>query len=208
MIGQLIDAVANLEEEKTLQMIEALLQADTEPMEIIHACQQGVSIVGERYSLGTYYLSDLIMASEILNSASELLQPFISTGESVGSGTKVIIGTIHGDIHDIGKNIMMFFLKAAVFQIFDLGVNVPQEKFLEAIEETGAKIVGVSVLLSYCFNEIKKLNELLIEAGLRDQVKLIVGGYPVNQAFMEYVGADFYANDAKAAIKIFKDLAN
>jgi methanogenic corrinoid protein MtbC1 len=207
MKKSLVEAIANLEEDKALEIVSNLLTNGIDPQEIISSCNLGVKKVGEKYKFGIYYLSDLIMSSEILIGVTKLLEPHIKINKVTHTEVDIVIGTIHGDIHDIGKNILIFILRSAGFKIHDLGVNVPQENFLRALEQTGSSILCVSVLLSSCFNEVKKLNILLQESGLREKVKFIIGGAPVNEALKDYVGADYYSNDAIKSLEIFHNLA-
>ena len=208
MKDELIDAIARLDETSSINQVKDMLQQGINPVDIMRWSQEGVKLVGERYSFGIYYLSDLIMSSEILKEIFYMLSPGIEL-EYIEQQEKeeIIVGTIQGDIHDLGKDILIFTLRSAGFKVHDLGVDVPAEKFIKKIQETGARIIGVSVLLNFCFNEIKKLNELLTESGLRNKVKVIVGGYPVNQAVNEFVGADYYSNDALEALSIIKNIA-
>jgi methanogenic corrinoid protein MtbC1 len=203
MKNLLIESIANLEEERTLELVKELLVSGVDPQVIIKCCSLGVGKVGDRYNSGIYYLSDLIMSSEILSVAIELLEPHLKIKKVAHSDMEIVIGTIHGDIHDLGKNILIFVLRAAGFKVYDLGVNVPQENYIKALEQTGSKIVCVSVLLTSCFNEVKKLNLLLNESGLREKVKFVIGGGPVNEELRDYVGADYYSNDAIKSLSFF-----
>lgn len=208
MEKKLTEAFVNLEEHETLETVRQMLQDGKDALEIIENCRNGIQIIGEKYYYGIYYLSDLIVAGEMFRSIINILEldaPEFSCLDSFAAENKpkVIIGTIHGDIHNLGKDIMIFVLRSSGFQVYDLGVNVPPEEFVKAIGQTGARVLGVSVLLTFCFNEVKKLVELLKETGLREKVKVIVGGYPVNEAFREYVGADYCGGDAVSSLDVF-----
>lgn len=207
MSDELIYAMANLEEEKTLAIVREKLQAGEAAFEIVEQCRKGVEIVGQRYSEATYYLSDLIMSEAIFKEVMDVVEPYFPKNSAETNGMKVIMGTIEGDIHDLGKNIVIYLLRSSGYYVYDLGVDVPPEKFIEAIKETGASIVGVCVLLTYCIGSIKKLVDLLVETGFRDQVKVVLGGYPVNAQVKEYTGADYYANDATRGLKIFEQIS-
>lgn len=209
MEKQLVTALVNLEEDRTLEIVHKMIKEGKGALDIIECCRSGLKIIGEKYHYGIYYLSDLIVASELFNLilhslelnnlSSNCLDEIVDINKP-----KVIIGTIHGDIHDMGKNIIKFVLSSSGFQVYDLGVDVSPDKFVKAVEKNDARIIGVSVLLTFCFNEVKKLMELLIEAGLRDKVKVIVGGYPVTDAFIEYVKADYCGGDAFSSLDVFK----
>jgi methylmalonyl-CoA mutase cobalamin-binding domain/chain len=170
---------------------------------IVEQCRKGVEIVGKRYSEGSYYLSDLIMSEAILKEVMEIIEPHFPENNTDSNGTGVIIGTIEGDIHDLGKNVIIYLLRSSGYQVYDLGVDVPPERFVEAIKETGAKIVGVCVLLTFCIGYVKKLVDLLEESGLREKVTIVVGGYPVDEQVREYTGADYISNNGAKALEIF-----
>lgn len=204
MKNELITAISNLDEETTLEIVKAKVSNGEAPLAIIEQCRQGVQIVGQRYADEEYFLSDLIMSEEIMRGVVEILEPYFK--QCYRNGVKVIMGTIEGDIHDIGKNIVINLLRSIGFEIYDLGVDVPPENFLKKIIETDAAIVGISVLLTYSINSVKKLIKLLNEAGVRDRVTIIIGGYPVNERIREYTGADYAENDVIKAVELIKKL--
>lgn len=206
MKEELINAIANLEEEKTLELVREKLKAGETPLEIVEQCKQGVEIVGKKYSEEVYYLSDLIMSEEILRRIMEILNPYFSKNTEQ-NGIKIVMGTIEGDIHDLGKNIVINLLKSHGFEVYDLGVDVHPEKFIKAIYETGARIIGISVLLTFSIGSVKRVIELLKEAGLREKVTVLLGGYPINERILQFTGADYYEKDAIKAVKLFKQVA-
>lgn len=205
MKEDLINAIAELDEEKALQLARDKVKNGETPLEIVEQCRLGVEQVGKRYSEETYYLSDLIMSEEILRGIMEILEPYFSEHRHK-NGVKVVIGTIEDDIHDLGKNIIVSLLRSEGFEVYDLGVDVKPDQFIQKITETGAAIVGISVVLTFSINYVKKLLKLLEEAGLRDKVKIIIGGYPVNEMIREYTGADYFETDAKRAVKLIKKI--
>lgn len=207
MSENLIDAMANLEEDNALALVKKKLMQGETAYEIVEQCRKGVEIVGKRYSEGTYYLSDLIMSEAIFKEVMDITEPYFPKNGVDTNGVQVIMGTIEGDIHDLGKNIVIYLLRSSGYRVHDLGVDVSPEKFVEAIKETGAKIVGVCVLLTFCIGYVKKLVDLLEETGLRDKVAVVLGGYPVDQQVKEYTGADRYANDAVKALEIFENIS-
>lgn len=207
MSDDLISAMANLEEEKALALVRNKIEAGETAFEIVEQCRKGVEIVGKRYSEGNYYLSDLIMSEAIFKEVMDITEPHFPKNGVETNGVQVIMGTIEGDIHDLGKNIVIYLLRSSGYRVHDLGVDVPPEKFIEAIRETGAKIVGVCVLLTFCIGYVKKLVDMLEEIGLRDDVAVVLGGYPVDEQVKEYTGADRYANDAVNALEIFEQIS-
>ncbi|MDP4125827.1 MAG: cobalamin-dependent protein [Bacillota bacterium] len=208
MEDELQEALADLDEEKTLRLVEERIQAGCTTLDIIESCRRGVELVGVKYSNNDYFLSDLIMSEEILKEVMRILEPHIPLNDSNDGLTSppIVMGTIEGDIHDLGKNLVIYLLRSSGYQVYDLGVNVTPERFIQALNETNASILGISVLLSFCVGSIKKVIDLLIDAGMRDKVKVVVGGYPVNQQVQEYTGADFYANDVTEAMNIYRQI--
>lgn len=163
--------------------------------------------VGELFSEQKYFISQLIYSAEILKQVMKKVDPLLAGVQTAGgSSGKVIIGTVKGDIHDIGKNIVITLLKGSGFEVIDLGVDVPTEKFVEAVKESGAKVLGLSALLNFTYPVMKEVVDAVNAAGLRDQVKIIVGGTPVNEQVREYSGADYYAMDAVAGVRICKEV--
>ncbi|NLZ39270.1 MAG: cobalamin-binding protein [Firmicutes bacterium] len=193
---ELITLMAELEEEQLLQQIEERLTAGEDPHAIFEACQKGMTIVGERFEKGEYYLSDLVMSGEVFRQASELITPYFTEGAGAATKGKVVIGTIIGDIHDIGKDIVIAMLRSAGYEVIDLGVDVPVERFVEAVKESGAPVVGISGLLTVAFPPMKECVDALKAAEL--DVKVMIGGAPVTAEVCQYVGADAFgsANDA------------
>lgn len=204
MEDELMRAMADLDEDTTLALVEQRIKIGRTPAEIVEMCKKGVEIVGRRYSEGEYFLSDLIMSEDIFKSVMKIVEPLISE-EAPHNGLSIVIGTIEGDIHDLGKNIVVYLLRSSGYKVYDLGVDVSPEAFVKAVSETKSSILGISVLLSFCVGSVKKVMDLLTESGLRDQVKVVVGGYPVNEIVKEYTGVDFYANDITKAIEICQE---
>ncbi|MBP7332069.1 MAG: Methionine synthase [Firmicutes bacterium ADurb.Bin373] len=203
MINGLIKAIANLEEETTLRLVREKVESGETPLEIVEQCRKGVEIVGKRYSEEIYYLSDLIMSEEIFRGVMEILEPYFPKN-TAQKEFKLIMGTIEGDIHDLGKNIVINLLRSVGFEVLDLGVDVQPGDFVECVRETGASVIGISVLLTFSINSVKKVIKLLGEAGLRDKVTVVIGGYPINERIREYTGADYYETDAVKAVELFK----
>ncbi|AFM23177.1 cobalamin B12-binding domain-containing protein [Desulfomonile tiedjei] len=207
MMGDLAQALANLEEKKVYELIDKQIAEGINPLDIVQECNDGMIRVGELFSEQKYFISQLIYSAEILKQVMKKLDPLLAGVQTTGGGSgKVIIGTVKGDIHDIGKNIVITLLKGSGFDVIDLGVDVPTEKFVEAVKESGAKVLGLSALLNFTYPVMKDVVDAVSAAGLRDRVKIIVGGTPVNEQVREYSGADYYAVDAVAGVRICKEV--
>lgn len=170
---------------------------------IMDGMSKGMDIVGKKYEEGKFFLSDLIMAGETMKEGMEVLKPYLKESEIKKIG-KVVIGTIKGDLHDIGKNIVATLLTAAGFEVIDLGVDVSPEKFLEAIREYKPNILGMSALLTTTMIEMENVIKEIEKFGLRKDIKIIVGGAPLNEEFARKIGADAYAIDAVTGVNICK----
>lgn len=199
MSEQLKQALSDLEEETALKLVQEHLDAGDDPITIIAACREGMADVGKRYEANEYYVSDLIMAGEVFKQAMAK----IGTKFQIDSGPKrgsVVVGTVKGDIHDIGKDIVVSLLQAGNYNVVDLGVDTPPEKFVEAVKESGATVVGLSGLLTISFDAMQETVEALKRAGL--QVKVMIGGGPVTDQVRAHVGADAFGPDAQAAVAL------
>jgi methanogenic corrinoid protein MtbC1 len=201
MMDQLATAMADLEESTVLTLVRQRLDAGGNPMAILESCREGMTQVGKRFETCEYFISELIMAAEIFKQASALLSSRLKT-DVIGSRGKVVIGTVKGDIHDIGKDIVVSLLKAANYDVRDLGVDVPPQKVVDAVKETGATVVGLSGLLTIAFDSMKETVAALAAAGLRSKVKVMIGGGAVSQTVQQYAGADAWGTDAQAAVSL------
>jgi len=191
----------NFELENVKSVVKEALDAGVRPEKIIDAMSRGMNIIGERYEKHEYFLTELIMAGETMKAGLEPLLPYTETLTAKLKGV-VVMGTVQGDIHDIGKNIVVAFLTSAGFRVHDLGVDVPAEKFVEKAMETKAEIVGMSTLYTPFMPNMKAVIEALKKAGIRDRVKVIVGGAPVDESYAREIGADAYGRDAVEAVRI------
>lgn len=167
----------------------------------------GMDIVGERMESGEMFIPEVLMSAQAMSQAVGVLKPLLGEGESSSAG-RVIIGTVKGDLHDIGKNLVSMMMESAGFEVTDLGVDNAPEDFIGAIKEQNATIVALSALLTTTMPMMKKTVDAIVEAGLRDQVKILIGGAPVNQSFADEIGADGYAADAGSASKLAKSYLN
>ncbi|MEM4474121.1 MAG: corrinoid protein [Candidatus Bathyarchaeia archaeon] len=208
LIDELRSALLSFEEERFFEAIKRLIEKKTSPLEIINALTKALEEVGRRFEEGEIFLAHLVMAGEMVKKAvSEYLEPLLKEArierKTLG---KVVIGTVAGDIHDIGKNIVAAMLFSAGFEVIDLGKDVPVEEFIRAVREYNPDILGLSALLSTTLPEQKEIIEALKKNGLRERVKVIVGGAPVTAEWAEQIGADGYGEDAVEAVKVAKRL--
>ncbi|AKX93133.1 cobalamin B12-binding domain-containing protein [Neomoorella thermoacetica] len=192
-------AMAELEEEQVLAQVKERLGGGVAPLEIVKTLQEGMVEVGNRFQSGEYFLSELIMAGEIMKGAMDILEPHLG-GESGEHKGTIVIGTVKGDIHDLGKNIVIMLLKGAGYKVVDLGVDVPKERFVEALQETKAPLVGMSVLLTSCQEAMKETIEAIRGAGL--DTRVVIGGNYIDETVKNYVGADYYATTATDGVKV------
>ncbi len=198
MASELAMAMADLDEGKVQELVQGGLAAGTSAGTLLEACREGMTLIGQRFETGEYFLSDLIMAGEIFKTAAaELTAQGGAAGPSKG---RVVMGTVKGDIHDIGKDIVVTMLRGANYEVTDLGVDVPAAKFVEAVQATGATVVGLSGLLTISFDPMKETVAALKAAGL--PVKVMIGGGPVTEGVREHVGADALGTDAQAAVAL------
>lgn len=195
-MSELSVAMKELEEETILDLVKKGLAAKKSPMDIIAELNQGVVGVGELYEKGEYFVSQLMFAAEILNEVMEIMEPAMAQGGDAAQAGTVVIGTVAGDVHDIGKNIVHTLLKGSGYKVVDLGVDVPTEKFVEAVAEHQPKVLGLSALLSFTYPEMKAVCEALAAKGLRDKVKVVIGGAPCNEDVRAFAGADKWAPTA------------
>ncbi len=200
MSEKLVEALANMREEETLNLVREMLDSGQEPMRILELCRKGVDIVGKRFEAGEYFLPELMLAGEMLSKVSDMVKPKLTGVVRTERLGKVVIGTVKGDIHDIGKNIVTFVLDVNDFEVHDLGVDVPPQEFVNAIREIRPQVVGLSGFLTLTYDSIKQTIEAIRDAGLRDGVKIMIGGGQINDKIREYTGADAYGRDAMAGV--------
>jgi corrinoid protein of di/trimethylamine methyltransferase len=205
---QLKDSLVDGDPDATVSLTQEALAAGVEPMSIIRqGLMPGMDIVGQKFSDGEYFLPDLIIAAEGMKHAMALLEPELrARHESLETAGVVVIGTVKGDIHEIGKSLVATMLSANGFTVYDLGVDVSKEAFIAKIQETGANILGMSALLTTTMTQQREVIKALVAAGLRAQVKVMVGGAPVTKGWAEEIGADDYAEDAMGAVQKAKKL--
>jgi methanogenic corrinoid protein MtbC1 len=203
-LEEITTALADLNEDGTLALVRKAIEDKIPPESILQACQQGMEEIGRRFESCDYFVSDLIMSGEIFKQVAAILDPLLTSG-SQGHLGKVVIGTVHGDIHDIGKDIVVNMLKSSGFEVIDLGVDVPAANFVAALKDSGATVLGMSGLLTLAFDSMKETVNAVIAAGLRDKVRIMVGGGPVDGNVCRAVGADDWGNDAQKAVRLAKN---
>ncbi|MFX0072051.1 MAG: cobalamin-dependent protein [Candidatus Hermodarchaeota archaeon] len=206
---KLTELIIELEVDDIADAVKEALEADgKDPFEVLNALTKGMDEVGRRYEEKEYYLTELVLAGETMKEAFVILQPALAAADKSESKVKIIIATVKGDNHDIGKNILGSLLLSSGFEVIDLGMDVDEKVIVDKVKETGATIVALSSLLTMTVEQIKNVDEALKEAGLRDKVKMIVGGAPLNMELAKKLGADDFADDAVEGVKRIKDLAS
>jgi len=201
-------SVIDGDEERATELAQQALAQELDPLEAINdGFVPGISYVGEQFGLGEMFLPDLMLAAEAMKAAVAVLEPEMERrGTQRQMLGKVVLGTVKGDIHEIGKNLVATMLSASGFEVFDLGVDVPFEKFAQKAREVNADIVGVSALLTTTMVGQKAVIEALADMGLRPKVKVMVGGAPVTKSWAEEIGADGFSEDAMGAVTLAKKL--
>jgi len=204
MAENLVNALADLKEEEAIKIVKDRLNANEDPLKILGDARKGMEIVGKRFADSEYFIPDLVYSGEILKVVSELVKPRMTKEAESKKLGKIVFGTVAGDIHDIGKDIVVFMLDVNGFEIHDLGVDVPVQKFVDKIKETGAPVVGLSGFLALAFDSMKETVEAIKAAGLRDKVKIMIGGGQMSDEIKKYTGADAYGKDAMAGVSLAK----
>jgi 5-methyltetrahydrofolate--homocysteine methyltransferase len=200
----LVKTLADLKEKEAIQIVEDRLKAGEDPLKILDDARKAVEIVGKRFSDSEYFIPDLVYSGEILKSITDMVKPKITKTAAAKRVGKVIVGTVAGDIHDIGKDIVVFMLDVNGFEVTDLGIDVPVQKFVDAIKNTGSKVVGLSGFLTLAFQSMKDTVDAIKKAGLRDKVKIMIGGGQIDEQVKNFTGADAYGKDAMEAVKLAK----
>jgi methylmalonyl-CoA mutase cobalamin-binding domain/chain len=196
--------LADLEEETLMSLIEERVAANEDPMAIVEACREGMEVVGKRFASQEYFVSDLIVSAELFNNIMKIIGPRLTAKSDSELGAKVVFGTVEGDIHDIGKNLVTAMLRCNGFEVYDVGINVPPQVFVDKVKETGARVVGLSGLLTVAYPSMAATIKALAEAGLRDKVKVMVGGGMMDDFVCQQVGADAWGRDAMEAVRLTK----
>jgi methylmalonyl-CoA mutase cobalamin-binding domain/chain len=199
-LQDLTEMIIELEIDDVADAVQQQIDAGANPQDVLKALTAGMDEVGRRYETDEYFLAELVLAGDTMKAAFEVLKPHLKSDDA-GGKTPIVAATVKGDNHDIGKNILLSMLLSAGFDVVDLGMDCPTEKIVEAVRETGAKVVALSALLTMTMNEISTVDKALREAGLRDGVKIIVGGAPLSMELAKELGADDFSADAIDGVK-------
>jgi methanogenic corrinoid protein MtbC1 len=205
MSGKLVKLLSDLKEQEALEYVEKAIGKGTDPMALLEETKEGMTAVGEKFSSGEYFIPDLVYSGEILKGIVKILEPHLKKGEEAERRGKVIIGTVAGDIHDIGKDLVVFMLDVNGFEVIDLGIDVPVQKFVDTVKESGSTVVGLSGFLTIAFQSMKDTVDAIQKAGLRDKVKIMVGGGQIDEQVRGFTGADAYGKDAMEAVNLAKE---
>lgn len=202
------EALVSCDEAKVIQLVNAALAENIPAFDILNkGLIAGMDIVGEKMENGDMFIPEVLMAAQAMGNCVKILKPLLKEGESA-SGGNVIIGTVKGDLHDIGKNLVAMMMESAGMTVYNLGVDIAPEEFVKQIKDKDAQIVCLSALLTTTMPMMKKTVDAIKESGLRDKVKIMIGGAPVTQTFSDEIGADGFAPDAGSASKLAKSLLN
>lgn len=204
MKDELIAGVADLDQPRVLSLIVKGLEEGEDPQELLDACRAGMDLVGKRFEQGDYFLMELVVSGKIFGKAMEIIEPRLADTRAAGTLAKVVIGTPKGDLHNIGKNIVVTMLRGAGFEVQDLGVDVPHERFAEAVETVQPQIVAMSALLTTTFQSMKSAISLVRATDAGKRARVIIGGGPVNEHVREFTGADAWGRDAMEGVDICK----
>jgi len=204
---QLVEAISEMREEEAFALAKAMLDRGEDPIRVLELCREAMDIVGKRFEKQEYFLPELVLAGEMLENIGAIAKPLIQekSGAEAKKRGRVLIGTVHGDLHDIGKNIVTFMLDINGFEVKDIGIDVPVAKFVEENREFQPAVVGLSGFLTLAFDSMKETVQAIEAAGLRDRMKIMIGGGQVDEAVRTYTGADAYGSNAVAAVTLCRE---
>jgi 5-methyltetrahydrofolate--homocysteine methyltransferase len=204
---QLVEAISEMREEEAFALAKAMLDRGDDPIRVLELCREAMDIVGKRFEKQEYFLPELVLAGEMLENIGAIAKPLIQekSGAEAKKRGRVLIGTVHGDLHDIGKNIVTFMLDINGFEVKDIGIDVPVAKFVEEIREFKPSVVGLSGFLTLAFDSMKETVQAIDAAGLRSEMKIMIGGGQVDEAVRTYTGADAYGSNAVAAVTLCRE---
>jgi methanogenic corrinoid protein MtbC1 len=200
-----VNLLADLKEDEVINLTKKRIDSGEDVMKILEDARKGMEIVGDRFAGGEYFLPELVFSGELLKQITALVKPHLTGATQTKRIGKVVLGTVAGDIHDIGLNIVDFMLDVNGFEVFNLGVDVPADKFVEKVKETSAPIVGLSGFLTPAFDAMKETVEAIEKAGLREKVKVMIGGGQMDDEVKKYAKADAFGKDAMAAVSLAKN---
>ncbi len=204
---QLIADIADMKEDEAIALAYKMLDAGYDPIQMLDHCKEAMEIVGQRFESNEYFLPELMLAGEMLSQISDKAKPLIKQGTDTDAKTHgtVLIGTVHGDLHDIGKNIVTFMLETNGFKVVDLGIDVPVAEFISSIESHRPAIVGLSGFLTLAFDSMKETITAIRAAGLADDLQIMIGGGQIDETVKDYTGADAWGRNAMDAVNLCRD---
>jgi 5-methyltetrahydrofolate--homocysteine methyltransferase len=206
MKEQLVTLIADMEEEAAIKLAQEMVDSGADPNIVLDAGREAMTIVGQRYEEKEYFLPELIIAGDMLKAIGDIVKPKLAEQRAgQPAAGKVVIGTVAGDIHDLGKDVVSFMLDVNHFEVVDLGVDVPAETFVQKVAEVKPDVVGMSGFLTMAYEQMKKTVDALSEAGLRDGVKIMIGGAIMDDSAAKFIGADAYGADASHAVRLCQD---
>ena len=205
MSKELTDAIVGMDEAGTMRLVQAMLDAGADPSDVLEQAKAAMTVLGEKFECEEVFIPELIMGGEIMKGIAEELKPRIKGEATAATRGTVVLGTVAGDIHDIGKDVVVLMLDVNGYEVHDLGIDVPVDRFIAAIDELKPQIIGLSGLLTLAFDSMKATIEGIAAAGKRDQVKIMIGGSPVDEQVCTYAGADGWGRDAAAALRMAAD---
>jgi 5-methyltetrahydrofolate--homocysteine methyltransferase len=205
MSKELIEAMVGMKEQEAISIAKGLVDKGEDPLKIFASCREAMDMVGKRFEKGEFFLPELMMAGEMLRQISELIKPLLKGDLQTDRSGKVIVGTVQGDIHDIGKDIVVLMLDVNGFEVMDLGIDVPPQKFVDAIKDFQPSVVGLSGFLTLAFDSMKETVDAIKTAGLRDNIKIMIGGGQIDDEIKNYTSADAYGKDAMEAVKLTRE---
>jgi 5-methyltetrahydrofolate--homocysteine methyltransferase len=203
----LAEALAACQEDRVKQLVQEKLAADNPPADIVAECNRGMATLGERFADGDCFIPDLMMGGMIMKNVTAQLAPLLEKTEAVEPAGTVVMGTVQHDVHDIGKDIVVMMLRGVGFQVVDLGVDVPPARFVEAVAQHDPQVVGMSILLTTCYDSVRATVDAIREAGRQDGLSIMVGGAAASQMLCEQSGCDFYGKTAVDGLKHARHLA-
>jgi methanogenic corrinoid protein MtbC1 len=204
MSENLVNLLADLKDKEVLELVKKRLDANEDPLVILEESRKGMEIVGKRFAADEYFLPELVFSGDLLQRVTDLVKPHLTQAAETRRIGKVVIGTVSGDIHDIGLNIVDFMLDVNGFEVYNLGVDVPIENFVNKVKETGAPILGLSGFLTPAFEVMKDTVKAVKAAGMRDKTKIMIGGGQLDEEIRKYSGADAYGKNAMEAVALAK----
>ena len=207
IVEDLVRAIADMEEDEALALVRQFVADDGDPQLVLDACREAMDIVGQRFEAGEYFVPELMLAGDLLEQISAIVKPLLASGPDAGVNTAatVLIGTVHGDLHDIGKNIVVFMLEVNGYNVIDLGIDVPAATFVEKVRELQPPVLALSGFLTLAFDSMKETIDALADAGLRDSMKIMIGGGQADEAVRSYTNADAFGLNAMDAVSLCRE---